>query len=70
MCRSGGQQQRSPDGERDHLAVLAGEDAPRSHAHLAYVALELTKVVADFDDESCDLVVYGPTLVSARGRRP
>jgi hypothetical protein len=27
-------------------AVLAGEDAPRSHAHYAYVGLELVKVVA------------------------
>ncbi|MEV4313800.1 hypothetical protein [Actinocrispum sp. NPDC049592] len=26
--------------------VLAGEDAPRSHAHIAYVALEGVKVVA------------------------
>lgn len=27
-------------------AVLAGADAPRSHAHLAYVGLELVKVAA------------------------
>jgi hypothetical protein len=27
-------------------AVLAGQDAPRSHAHYAYVALEAIKVVA------------------------
>ena len=27
-------------------AVLAGEDGPRSHAHLWYVGLELVKVVA------------------------
>jgi hypothetical protein len=27
-------------------AVLAGRDAPRSHAHYAYVGLELVKVVA------------------------
>lgn len=27
-------------------AVLAGEDAPRSHAHLAYVGLECVKLVA------------------------
>lgn len=27
-------------------AVLAGRDEARSHAHLAYVALELVKVVA------------------------
>lgn len=33
-------------------------------------AEELDKVIADFDDETCDLVVYGPTLVSARGRKP
>jgi hypothetical protein len=26
-------------------AVLAGEDAPRSHAHYAYVGLEVAKVV-------------------------
>lgn len=31
---------------------------------------EVDKVIADFDDETCDLVVYGPTLVSARGRKP
>jgi SAM-dependent methyltransferase len=31
---------------------------------------EVDKVIADFDDEACDLVVYGPTLVSARGRKP
>lgn len=27
-------------------AVLAGGDAPRSHAHHAYIALELIKVIA------------------------
>jgi hypothetical protein len=27
-------------------AVLAGEDAPRSHAHYAYIALEVAKVIA------------------------
>jgi hypothetical protein len=27
-------------------AVLTGEDAPRSHAHYAYVALETAKVIA------------------------
>jgi hypothetical protein len=27
-------------------AVLAGQDAPRSHAHYAYVGLELVKVIA------------------------
>lgn len=27
-------------------AILAGEDAPRSHAHYAYVALEAAKVIA------------------------
>ena len=27
-------------------AVLAGQDAPRSHAHYAYVALEAAKVIA------------------------
>lgn len=27
-------------------AILAGEDAPRSHAHYAYVALETAKVIA------------------------
>ncbi|MET8352134.1 hypothetical protein [Micromonospora sp. NPDC005206] len=31
---------------RRSRAVLAGENAPRSHAHYAYVALELVKVVA------------------------
>lgn len=36
-------------------AVLAGEDGPRSHAHLAYVALEVVKVVA--------LVVAGVLLL-------
>lgn len=30
---------------------------------------EVDKVIADFDDETCDLVVYGPMLVSARGRK-
>lgn len=32
--------------QRRSDAVLAGVDAPRSRAHLAYVALELVKVVA------------------------
>ena len=36
-------------------AVLAGADGPRSHAHLAYVALEIVKVVA--------LVVLGAALL-------
>lgn len=27
-------------------AVLAGQDAPRSHAHYAYIALETVKVIA------------------------
>jgi hypothetical protein len=27
-------------------AVLAGQDAPRSHAHYAYLALEVAKVIA------------------------
>jgi hypothetical protein len=27
-------------------AVLAGQDAPRSHAHYAYIALETAKVIA------------------------
>jgi hypothetical protein len=31
---------------RRTAAVLAGVDAPRSHAHLAYVALEAVKVAA------------------------
>ncbi|QFU89860.1 class I SAM-dependent methyltransferase [Amycolatopsis sp. YIM 10] len=30
---------------------------------------EVDKVIADFDDDTCDLVVHGPTLVSARGRK-
>lgn len=38
-------------------AVLAGETAPRSHAHYAYVALEAVKVVA--------LVVAGILLLSS-----
>lgn len=38
-------------------AVLAGADAPRSHAHLAYVGLELVKVAA--------LLVGGALLLSA-----
>jgi hypothetical protein len=29
-------------------AVLAGQDAPRSHAHHAYIALEAVKVIALF----------------------
>lgn len=37
--------------------VLAGEDAPRSHAHLAYVAAEVVKVAA--------LVVAGVAALSA-----
>jgi hypothetical protein len=36
-------------------AVLAGSEAPRSSAHLAYVALELVKVIA--------LLVCGITLL-------
>lgn len=36
-------------------AVLAGHDGPRSHAHLAYVALEVVKVAA--------LVVAGVLLL-------
>lgn len=36
--------------------VLAGEDAPRSHAHLAFIALECAKVVA--------LAVTGAALLS------
>ncbi|WP_145739034.1 methyltransferase domain-containing protein [Saccharopolyspora dendranthemae] len=31
---------------------------------------EVDLVLARFDDEYCELVVYGPLLVSARGRRP
>lgn len=38
-------------------AVLAGADGPRSHAHLAYVGLELVKVPA--------LIVAGALLLSA-----
>ncbi|MGZ5379775.1 MAG: hypothetical protein ACXWD8_17795 [Mycobacterium sp.] len=37
-------------------AVLAGEDAPRSHAHYVYVALEVVKTVA--------LIVGGILLLS------
>ncbi|MET8155566.1 hypothetical protein ABZT47_04275 [Sphaerisporangium sp. NPDC005289] len=37
--------------------VLAGEDAPRSRAHHAYIALELVKVVA--------LLVLGVSLLAA-----
>ena len=37
-------------------AVLAGADGPRSHAHLAYVGLELLKVVA--------LIVAGVALLA------
>lgn len=33
-------------------------------------AAEVDTVIAGFDDASCDRVVYGPTLVSARGRKP
>jgi hypothetical protein len=36
--------------------VLAGEEAPRSHAHVAYIALEFTKVIA--------LIVLGGLLLS------
>ena len=36
-------------------SVLAGEDGPRSHAHLAYIGLEVVKVVA--------LVVAGMLLL-------
>ncbi|MEP9385471.1 hypothetical protein [Nocardioides sp. KR10-350] len=38
-------------------AVLAGEDGPRSRAHVAYVALELLKVAA--------LIVLGLALATA-----
>lgn len=38
-------------------AVLAGADAPRSHAHLAYVGLEVVKVLA--------LLAGGALLLSA-----
>ena len=41
---------------RRTAAVLAGEDAPRSRAHHAYIALEVVKVVA--------LVVGGITLLA------
>ena len=37
--------------------VLAGEDVPRSHAHLAFIVLECAKVVA--------LIVTGVALLSA-----
>lgn len=37
--------------------VLAGHDAPRSHAHLAFIALETAKVIA--------LVVTGVALLAA-----
>jgi hypothetical protein len=46
-----------PGLSRRTRAVLAGQDAPRSHAHHDYVALELVKVVA--------LLVAGVALVSA-----
>lgn len=39
------------------------------NARLASIA-DVDKVIADFDDESCDLIIHGPTLVSARGRKP
>ncbi|HEY9565471.1 MAG TPA: hypothetical protein VIR30_17020 [Nocardioides sp.] len=45
-----------PSLTRRSNAVLAGEDAPRSNAHLVYVALELAKVIA--------LVVTGVLLLS------
>ncbi|MBN9110946.1 MAG: hypothetical protein J0I34_19460 [Pseudonocardia sp.] len=38
-------------------AALAGSDAPRSHAHLVYVALEVVKVAA--------LVVAGVALLGS-----
>ena len=31
---------------------------------------EVDFVIARFDDEDCELVMYGPLLVSARGRKP
>jgi hypothetical protein len=37
-------------------AILAGADAPRSHAHYAYVGLEVVKVVG--------LIVAGIALLS------
>jgi hypothetical protein len=42
---------------RRSRAVLAGADAPRSHAHYAYVALEVVKVVG--------LAVSGSLLLQA-----
>jgi SAM-dependent methyltransferase len=33
-------------------------------------AAEVDQVIADFDDETCDRVIYGPTMVTARGRKP
>lgn len=40
-------------------AVLAGEDGPRSHAHLVYIALEVVKVVS--------LIVGGVAALGATG---
>ncbi|HEY5879506.1 MAG TPA: hypothetical protein VIU11_11375 [Nakamurella sp.] len=40
-------------------AVIAGSDAPRSHAHYAYVALEMVKVIA--------LLVGGVLLITGAG---
>lgn len=40
-------------------AVLAGEDGPRSHAHVAYAALEAGKVIA--------LLIGGVLLFAASG---
>lgn len=31
---------------------------------------QIDEVIAGFDDESCRLVVHGPTMVSVRGRKP
>jgi SAM-dependent methyltransferase len=33
-------------------------------------AAEVDQVIADFDDETCDRVIYGPMMVTARGRKP
>lgn len=33
-------------------------------------AAEVDKVIANFDDETCDVVIYGPTMVTAVGRKP
>lgn len=31
---------------------------------------DVDKVIANFDDQTCELVIHGPTLVSARARKP